>query len=165
MASLTVGSLQSYIPASQLVWNVIAPFIGAYFGYRLRGRELSKLDYKDRAGEIDAELTGLSAVARLHWSRDTVTAPGGDLDVAHEAEILGRLHTINTFVEGMVSALSNDFIALVRGSVIEIRQAVTSGDFAATRGHGRSSTAIARTFMVAAQLRAQLRAGLRNKWS
>ena len=151
-----------YLDLVKTASAVFSPFVGAILGYWFRGWELRKSERVERTNEICKELEVLCSVACQYWCRDTISSPNPDIDIAQEAEIQGRVHSINVLTEDVIEGLNSKTASQIRLSVIDLRQAITGADFASVRGHGRSATAISRTFVTTASLRTLLRRGFRR---
>ena len=143
--------------------RTVLPLFAVWFGYWLRGFESRTSNLEDRVDEVVDEISGLLTAGSSYWRRDTTANPQDAEDIALEAEIQGRNHVINVLFESMASSFSENHTNFVRITIGDLRQSLTSGDFASAKGHVASGAAISKTYSVASQLRVQLRASLRKR--
>lgn len=145
------------------LFTLLFPFVTAWFGFFLRGFEVNNGHLKDKLSDIRDELEKLVDAGGLYWRKNSIETPQPEEDVALEAEILGRVHAVNSLFEDVSHRFDNAKADLIRTLISELRQALTGADFAADLGHMASSSAISRSFVAAAQLRVQLQVTNRRR--
>lgn len=137
------------------VLPIIVPVGTALMGFWLRGFEYQRDALFKQIEVITEEVKALLVVGSLYWSTDSQVPKSGE-ECAREAEIMGRLHGINTLFEAVAGKCKRAGATDVRASISEFRQTLTSGQFGAQAGHSANSTVISKSYIVAAELRTRL---------
>jgi hypothetical protein len=110
---------------------------------------------------IIIELESLLNAGSLYWRNSSVSMEEADV-IALEAEIQGRLHSVNALFENISKEFSDSLVSSVRISISELRQTLTGGQFGASARHSSSGSIISKSFIVSAELRVRLEGCLRH---
>jgi hypothetical protein len=137
------------------IFPIFVPVGTALLGFWLRGFEYRRDTLHKQIEVITEEVNTLLAVGCLYWSTNS-QVPKCDEEYAREAEILGRLHGVNTLFEVVAGKCKGTRVMDVRTSISEFRQTLTGGQFGALAGHSANSTVISKSYTVAAELRTRL---------
>ena len=153
--------------ASEVVdyFRLVLPFFGSllavFFGFWLRGFETQSSYLQTRVQEITEELDKLITAGSTYWKFDSQHMVPEE-EVALEAELQGRMHTINSLFEDLADKFAIHKADMTRLRIRELRRTLTGGTFASTQGHAASGTVISTSYSEAADLRVSLQACLRK---
>lgn len=151
--------VQPFIP---LLGGLLGAFFGSILAFWLRGFETKHKELGDRVDDVVGQIHKLQEVCLNYWSREVSGLRGND-DRAQEGEILGRVHAINIMVEDLVGLIKEARQAELRAAVIDLRQSVSSGDFASDNGRKANPLAIQSCFRAGVELMIRLRRVHRKK--
>jgi len=135
--------------------------LGVIGGYWVRGLEGRKAEISNRVEDIVSQIGAIQVIATVYWARQG-QATECAVDVSQEAELSGRLHALNMMCEDVVPYFDAATATLIRTTVMHLRQALTSGDFASSAGRQPSSNAINAGYTVGSTLVLHLRKACRT---
>lgn len=151
--------VQPFLP---VLGGLLGAFFGAVLAFWLRGFETKYNELGDRVDDVVDQIHKLQDACLAYWSRDVVGSRS-DNDRAQEGEILGRVHAINIMVEDLVGLIRETRQQELRAAVIDLRQSVSSGDFASDVGRKASPLAIQGGFRAGIELVIRLRRAHRKR--
>lgn len=160
--SSLIHVILSAISFSDLL-KVAVALATVWFGFWLRGFESYASLLGLRVDEVVEEVNKVVDAGSNYWRRDTTGSAKDADDIALEAEIQGRIHSVNELFENISKFLSQEHCGNVRRLIVDLRQTLTGRDFASVKGHDSSGLSISQSFSIAAQLRVELQLCLQKR--